>query len=283
MERSGTSLRSREDSGHAIDGRRRHPFRQPVSHRGRFIGPRRSLRMTAVIGKACAKCQPPDGSRTSSPSWIVLDGVTRMSTASVSRQPASASAIRLSMIDLDAMAAAPLNRDPFDYFVVPEFLKPAALAAAIADYPDISSPGNHEPDAGCYGPAFGVLLDELRSPALEARVGAKFGVDLSESRLSITIRRHCESTDGHVHTDHRTKIVTLLVYLNEGWSADGGRLRFLRSTDLEDYAASNAVARGDAQEPRTSRCLRSHGALVAAATAVRPRVILLSAQRGGDE
>ena len=126
------------------------------------------------------------------------------------------------MIDLDALDAAALNRDPFDYFVVPEFLKPEALAAANADYPEISAPGNHEPDAGRYGPAFGVLLDELRNPNLAARVGAKFGVDLSNARLSITIRRHCESTDGHVHTDHRTKVVTMLVYLNEGWTARGG-------------------------------------------------------------
>ena len=31
-------------------------------------------------------------------------------------------------------------------------------------------------------------------------------------------------------------MVTALIYLNEDWSAPGGRLRFLRSpTDLEDY------------------------------------------------
>jgi len=142
------------------------------------------------------------------------------------------------MTDLDALDATPLQRDPFDFLVVPEFMRPDAVAAAIADYPDISDPGNHKLETLHYGPAFAALLDELESPALTERLGPKFGVDLSAYSLTITIRRFCEQTDGHIHVDHRTKVVTMLVYLNEGWDAEGGRLRFLRSADdLEDYAA----------------------------------------------
>jgi hypothetical protein len=142
------------------------------------------------------------------------------------------------MIDLDALDGTPLQRDPFDFLVVPDFLGPYTLAAAIADYPDIAGPGNHKPETLHYGPAFAALLDELKSAALTKHLGAKFGVDLFASPLTITIRRYCEPTDGHIHTDHRTKVVTMLVYLNQGWDAEGGRLRFLRSADdLEDYAA----------------------------------------------
>ncbi len=153
-------------------------------------------------------------------------------------------ALGTAMIDLGALDAASVHRHPFDFFAVPEFLKPDALAAAIASYPDIPGPGNHRPETCSYGPAFGALLDELRSPALRERVEAKFGVDLSTSRLTITIRRYCEPTDGHVHTDHRTKVVTMLVYLNDGWQDEGGRLRFLRSEDLEDYEAEVAPLGG---------------------------------------
>jgi hypothetical protein len=82
------------------------------------------------------------------------------------------------------------------------------------------------------------LLGELEGSTLQEHLGAKFGVDLSSGRLSITIRRFCEPTDGHIHTDHRTKIITMLVYLNDGWNDEGGRLRFLRSSnDLDDYVA----------------------------------------------
>ncbi len=142
------------------------------------------------------------------------------------------------MIDLDALDATPLQRDPFDFLVVQDFMRPDALAAAIADYPDITDPGNHKLGTLHYGPAFAALLGELNSSALMEHLGTKFAVDLSSYPLTITIRRFCEQTDGHIHTDHRTKVVTMLVYLNEGWGAEGGRLRFLRSADdLEDYVA----------------------------------------------
>lgn len=48
------------------------------------------------------------------------------------------------MIDLDALDATPPQHDPFDFLVIPSFLRPAALAMAIADYPDITGPGNHK-------------------------------------------------------------------------------------------------------------------------------------------
>jgi SM-20-related protein len=44
--------------------------------------------------------------------------------------------------------------------------------------------------------------------------------------------------DGEIHTDSVTKIITVLLYMNERWQEDAGRLRLLRSpNDLEDYAA----------------------------------------------
>jgi Rps23 Pro-64 3,4-dihydroxylase Tpa1-like proline 4-hydroxylase len=50
------------------------------------------------------------------------------------------------------------------------------------------------------------------------------------------VRRFSEPTDGHIHADHRTKIVTMLIYLNESWDTEEGQLRLLRSADdLDDY------------------------------------------------
>ena len=49
-------------------------------------------------------------------------------------------------------------------------------------------------------------------------------------------RGFCEATDGQIHTDHRSKIVTLLIYFNADWPSPDGRLRLLRSaSDLDDY------------------------------------------------
>ncbi|MBV9645290.1 MAG: 2OG-Fe(II) oxygenase, partial [Verrucomicrobia bacterium] len=41
--------------------------------------------------------------------------------------------------------------------------------------------------------------------------------------------------DGKIHTDSKTKIISVLIYLNSNWESAGGRLRLLRSgADLDD-------------------------------------------------
>ena len=50
----------------------------------------------------------------------------------------------------------------------------------------------------------------------------------------ITVRGRCREQDGRIHTDSATKIITVLLYLNPGWEAPGGRLRLLRSPDNLD-------------------------------------------------
>jgi len=53
-----------------------------------------------------------------------------------------------------------------------------------------------------------------------------------------TVRGRCEARDGQIHTDSKTKLITLLLYMNDHADADIGRLRILRSsTDLNDMAA----------------------------------------------
>ena len=66
----------------------------------------------------------------------------------------------------------------------------------------------------------------------------KFNVDLTSRPTMYTVRGFCRARDGKIHTDSKTKIITVLIYMNEHWQADAGRLRLLRSADdLEDYVA----------------------------------------------
>jgi hypothetical protein len=54
----------------------------------------------------------------------------------------------------------------------------------------------------------------------------------------VTVRGQCTARDGYIHTDSKTKLVTMLLYTNRPWECAAARLRLLRSaTDLEDYAA----------------------------------------------
>ena len=67
---------------------------------------------------------------------------------------------------------------------------------------------------------------------------AKFDIDLEGRPVMITVRGHTRAKDGRIHTDSKSKLLTALIYFNDDWNAEGGRLRLLRSSsDLEDYAA----------------------------------------------
>ncbi len=141
-------------------------------------------------------------------------------------------------LDMDRFEATPLQRAPFDFLIVPGFLKRDALPAVERDFPQITSGGSFPATSLKCGPAFKALLDELQGPAVTAAFEAKFGIDLSGRPTMITLRGQSRAKDGAIHTDSRSKLVTALIYLNSDWESDGGRLRMLNGPDdLEDYAA----------------------------------------------
>ena len=144
----------------------------------------------------------------------------------------------LSMLDLDKFNATALEKTPFEYLILPGFLRQEMIAAISRDFPNISKPGSFPSDTLQFGGAFRELLAELEGDTFRRAVEQKFGLDLTGRPTIITVRGHTDETDGRIHTDSRTKIITMLIYFNEDWHESGGRLRLLRSgTDLEDYVA----------------------------------------------
>ncbi len=142
------------------------------------------------------------------------------------------------LIDLDALRRAPLVREPFDHLVVPDALATAAQHAVWDHYPDIDTPANHRLEDLRPRPAFAELMSELQGREFARALGARFDLPLETMPTTITVRKYCERTDGDIHTDHRSKILTVLLYFNPEWPSPEGRLRLLRSPDdLADYAA----------------------------------------------
>ena len=143
-----------------------------------------------------------------------------------------------SMLDLAAFDAAELNKTPYEYMVLPGFLKVDALESISRDFPEIKQAGSFPFDTLECGPAFIDLMKQLEGETFRHAVEKKFNLDLTGRPTMITVRGHTDETDGRIHTDSKTKIITMLIYFNEAWQKSGGRLRILRSgTDLEDYAA----------------------------------------------
>jgi SM-20-related protein len=132
---------------------------------------------------------------------------------------------------LDAFRAMPLVKEPFEHLIVPGFVGAAALAAINADYPKIASAGSFPTDQLVFGAAFQTLLDELGSDAFREAFEDKFKIDLSGRPTVTTVRGRCDAGDGKIHTDSKSKIITVLLYMNETWDQPGGRLRLLRSAD----------------------------------------------------
>lgn len=140
------------------------------------------------------------------------------------------------MVDLAALAAAPLAQDPFDHVIVRGFVPRAALPAIHRDFPPLNEGGSHPLWLLKRGPAFRALARSLRGPEMAAVVGEKFGLDLTGKATMITVRGQSRAKDGRIHTDSRTKILTALIYFNDAWDSEGGRLRLLRQPrDLDDY------------------------------------------------
>ncbi|HET8727388.1 MAG TPA: 2OG-Fe(II) oxygenase [Alphaproteobacteria bacterium] len=150
----------------------------------------------------------------------------------------AAAAQDLRTVDLPLFAATPLEQQPFPHLIVPGFLKAEAIDAINADYPAIGKPGSFPVSELTCGPAFEQLIKDLNSSEMTAAFADKFRIDLSDHPIMITVRGRTQAKDGRIHTDSRTKIITVLIYMNGAWEAEGGRLRLLRSADdLEDHFA----------------------------------------------
>lgn len=141
-------------------------------------------------------------------------------------------------IDLSAFEAATLAREPFAYMMVPRFVRPEAMVAINADYPLIAHSGSFPLPTLDYGPAFARFMAAIQGPEFTAAVERKLGVDLKGRPTMVTARGQSAAKDGQIHTDSRTKLITVLIYMNNAWEADAGRLRLLRGPhDLEDVIA----------------------------------------------
>lgn len=167
--------------------------------------------------------------------WTLVSNNGRASTPTM---PVNARRHKVTRIDLEPFRAAPLQRDPYEYVMIPGFLGADAVARANADYPKIDKPGNFPLAELTYGPGFGQIIETVLGPEFGAILEEKFNVSLSGLHPIVTVRGFVDRTDGNIHTDSPAKLLTCLIYLNPDWNLDGGRLRLLRSEDdIENYAA----------------------------------------------
>ncbi len=144
----------------------------------------------------------------------------------------------MTVLAYELFAATPLSRTPYDHLVVPGFVPCEMAVAAAASFPAPDLPGVLPAPKQPHDDACGRLLSELRTPRVTGLFAVKNQLQLSPDTLMITLRARTRPQDGRIHTDSESKVITALIYLNDDWASEGGRLRVLRGPrDIEDMAA----------------------------------------------
>ena len=145
----------------------------------------------------------------------------------------------LSVLNPEAVRQAPLSREPYSFFLGSGVLKEDAIPDLKRDFPDITKPGYLTINEVDLKGRFKALVDELESEEFTEELSKKFGKDLHPYPRLTTIRKLSQAKDGRIHTDGPSKVMTLLVYMNDEWDTGGsGRLRVLYDEkNFEPYAA----------------------------------------------
>jgi hypothetical protein len=164
------------------------------------------------------------------------------------------------MLQLEALRNATLRTDPYPYTLVTDFIESTQLSAVLKDFPEIDSPGSIPVEAVSGGPAYQALMEALEGDEFRQTVASKFGLSLDGFPTMTTLRGVMREKDGRIHTDSKTKVITVLVYLNETWDQAGGCLRVLRNgADINDYVEEISPLAGTMMIFRvTDNCWHGH-------------------------
>lgn len=142
------------------------------------------------------------------------------------------------MLDEEAICAAELRRDPYDYAFVDQAMKPSLKERVLADAPEIPWRGSYAMRQLDYGPNFDAVLTDLRSQRMRRLVENKLEMDLSDCPASIVMMGNTTGAynEGYAHPDSKHKKATVIVGFSDEWPYRRGQFRVLRSNDREDCA-----------------------------------------------
>ncbi len=145
--------------------------------------------------------------------------------------------------EIFAKADAVVRRDPFPFTVVKGSLADSMRPVIGADFPKYERSGFFPYLPEECGPSVQQLVEDIQRPEFADTLGNALGVErLSQYPTIVTIRKLSKETDGRIHNDSKSKIVTALLYLNETWpNTSGGCFRFLSSPESFDNVVGEEV------------------------------------------
>ncbi|WP_101756692.1 2OG-Fe(II) oxygenase [Oceanicoccus sp. KOV_DT_Chl] len=168
------------------------------------------------------------------------------------------------MLDINAFNNTPLKLVPYPYMVVKHSLRQESVAQLLQDFPKLDHAGSIPVESVDYGVGFEALLNDLNSDEFRQAVAKKFDVNLDEYPIMTTVRGVMRQKDGRIHTDSKTKVITILIYFNEEWEDDSGHLRILKDgQDIENFVEEIPPSLGTMVAFRvTDNCWHGHKPVV---------------------
>ena len=136
------------------------------------------------------------------------------------------------MLNFELIKKAEINSEFYPFFTVQDvFLNKEDHKRITKDFPSIIKGGSFPCDSVSYGKSIQSLIDSLEGDQMRAILENKFQVDLKDKPVVSTFRGYSRMKDGKIHSDSKTKIITVLLYLNENWDESIGLLRMLKEKD----------------------------------------------------
>jgi len=150
------------------------------------------------------------------------------------------------MLNFELIKKAEINSEFYPFFTIQDvFLNKEDHKKIATDFPNINKGGSFPSEEVSYGDSIEALIDSLEGDQMRTILENKFQVDLKDKPVVSTFRGYSRMKDGKIHSDSKTKIITVLVYLNEKWDKSSGLLRMLKEKDnIDNYITEIPASMG---------------------------------------
>ena len=150
------------------------------------------------------------------------------------------------MLNFELIKNAEINSDFYPFFTIRDvFLNEEDHKKIATDFPNINEGGSFPSNSVSYGESIQSLIDDLEGDQMRTILENKFQVDLKDKAVVSTFRGYSRIKDGKIHSDSKTKVITVLLYLNENWDESNGLLRMLKEKDnIDNYITEVPASMG---------------------------------------
>ena len=150
------------------------------------------------------------------------------------------------MLNFELIKKAEINSEFYPFFTVQDvFINKQDHKKIAADFPVLNKGGSFPSSSVSYGESIQSLLDCLEGDQMRNILENKFGIDLKDKPVVSTFRGYSRIKDGKIHSDSKTKIITVLLYLNKNWDKGSGLLRMLREeNNIDNYITEIPASMG---------------------------------------